>query len=175
MKNPILLALILIAPLACHAADEFTPLNVKPGLWESSVNSQMSGLPGIPEETLAKMPPEQRARIEAAMKGATGPRTFQSCMTADSIRKSAAFGDSSSSSCKRTLVSSSSTSAVYHIECANGKMSSVGDGHVEVTGPDSVKGETVMKSTLAGGRTSTMNVTFTSHWVGSDCGSVKPK
>ena len=31
--------------------------------------SERSGMPPIPADTLAKMPPEQRARIEAQLKG----------------------------------------------------------------------------------------------------------
>jgi hypothetical protein len=173
MKNLTLFALIALTPLLCRAADELTPLDVKTGLWESTVVSHMSGIPGMSDDMLAKMPPEQRARIEAAIKGASGPRTFKSCVTPESIRKSMAFGDSSNSSCKRTLIHSTATSAEYHIECT-GKMNMVGDGHVEVVGQDSVKGETVMKSTVGGGHPSTSNITFTAHWVGSDCGSVKP-
>jgi hypothetical protein len=172
MKNLTLLALILIAPLACRAADDFTPLNVKPGLWESTVTTNSNA--ALSEEVLAKIPPEQRARMEAAMKDAP-PQTFKSCVTSDSLKKSMGFGDSGSSFCKRTLVNSSSNSAEYHIECSHGAMQSSGDGHLQALSSESLKGESAMKTTMPGGRTTTMNVTFTSRWLGADCGSVKPK
>lgn len=175
MKTLTLFAVIALAPLACRAADEITPLNVKTGLWETTFTTQMNGIPGVSDDILAKMPPEQRARMEAAIKGASGPRTTRSCVTPDTMKKGMAFGESSNSSCKRTLVSSSPTSATFHVECSNGRMTNVGDGHVQTTGSDTVKGDVVMKTTMPGGRTTTTNVTFTGHWLGSDCGSVKPE
>lgn len=173
LKTLTIVAAIALAPLACRAAD-LTPLDVKTGLWETTINTQTSGVPGVSDDVLAKMPPEQRARIEAAIKGASGPHTTRSCVTPDTL-KSAAFGDSSNSACKRTLISSTPTSATYHVECGSGRMTNVGDGHVQATSSESIKGDVVMKTTMPGGRTSTTNVTFTAHWLGSDCGSLKPK
>ena len=175
MKNLTLSVLILLAPLACRAADEITPLDVKPGLWESTVTIQSSGMPGIPEETLAKLPPEQRARMEAAMKGMGGTHTARSCLTGETLRKPLAFGDSANSSCKRTIVSSSSGAMEFHVECSNDRMKSSGDGRVQAVSAESLKGETVMNSTMEGGRTTTTKVLFSSRWLGSDCGSVKPR
>ena len=52
-----MLAFILLA----HAADSIK-LNVKPGLWEFSSAGQANGMPPIPDEALARLTPEQRAR-----------------------------------------------------------------------------------------------------------------
>ena len=52
------------------------PLDMRPGLWEFSTQRSMTGMPKMPEmpaippEVLAKMPPAQRAHIEAAHEGA---------------------------------------------------------------------------------------------------------
>jgi len=169
MKNMILSALILLAPLACRA-DEVTPLDVKPGLWEVTVQS--SGMPGIPPEALAQMPPEQRARIEAAM---NTPHTSRSCLTSEALKKPLEFGDRPYSYCKRTVTRSSPGAMEFHIECDNGRTKSVGDGHFHTVSPESFKGEVVMNNTTADGRTMTGKVTVSSRWLGSDCGNVKPK
>ena len=60
MKNVSLLTLaLLLYPLASWSADELKPLDVKPGLWETTMTSQMSGMPPIPPEALARLTPEQ--------------------------------------------------------------------------------------------------------------------
>ena len=43
---------------------EIQPLNVKPGLWETTATYKRSGASPIPSEALAKLNPEQRARLE---------------------------------------------------------------------------------------------------------------
>lgn len=51
------------------------PLNVKTGLWQVTEISTTSGVPPLPagmQARLDKMTPEQRAKLEAAMKGRSG-------------------------------------------------------------------------------------------------------
>jgi len=172
MKNLILSALILLAPLACRAADEITPLDVKPGLWEATATFQSSGMAAIPPEALARMPPEQRARIEAAM---SAPHTSQYCLTGEALRKPLEFGDRPNSSCKRTITRSSAGAMEFHMECDNGRMKSVGDGHFRADGPESIKGEVVTNTIMEGRAPTTSKVSISSRWLGSDCGSVKPR
>ena len=54
------------------AADSAKPadpikLNIKLGLWEIATQANISGAPPIPEDALAKMSPEQRAHMQAAI------------------------------------------------------------------------------------------------------------
>src|SRR5215467_16319582 len=89
------LGLILISSLG-WCADKLQPPDVKLGLWETTVTSQMSGLPPIPPEALARMTPEQKARMEAAMKARSGhPTTHTSrhCVTKEQLEKGATFND----------------------------------------------------------------------------------
>src|SRR5450432_307498 len=84
MKTTILCGLILITPFASFAAD-LKPFDAKLGLWEGTTTMETTRGPAIPqkkpqisEETLAKMPPAQRAQVEAMItnSGAPGsPRT----------------------------------------------------------------------------------------------------
>ena len=70
------------------------PLNIKTGLWQTTMNVSVSGAPPITpdmEAKLAQMPPEQRARIEAMMKsrlgGAPQTHTYKSCITKEDLNK----------------------------------------------------------------------------------------
>src|SRR5882762_10203068 len=84
-------ALTSLAVIAWVQAAELTKPNIKPGLWEVSIDPHVSGEMPIPEDQLAKMTPEQRARLEAAMKGhmAKGarPRVYKECMTPEKIAR----------------------------------------------------------------------------------------
>jgi len=170
MKTLTFSVLLLLAPLA-FCADDLTPLEAKPGLWESTVTIQTTGMPTLPPEALARMSPEQRARIEATM---NAPHTSQSCMTADSFKKPLAFGDNPNATCKRTITTSGAGGMDFHVECDNPRFKSTGDGHVQALSPESIKGETTM-NTIMQGRTITSKVTINSRWLSSDCGNVKPK
>lgn len=174
MKNFVLCALLVLAPLACRAADDVTPLNVKMGLWEQTVAVQSPGMPGMSEEMLAKIPPERRAQVEAAMKGAMN-HTMKSCVTADSLKKAQAFQDRPDTSCKRTVVSSSSHSLDFHVECTSGKTKTVGEGHFQSPDQETMKGEINATTTTADGRTIVSKTTISSKWLSSDCGAVQPR
>ena len=55
---------LLVAGAALPLSAQKSPLNIKPGLWEMSIKIDMAGAmpPGI---DMSKMPPEQKAKIEA--------------------------------------------------------------------------------------------------------------
>lgn len=181
----ILLAIALLCPLASWAQD-IKPFDAKVGLWESTVTTEITGMPAmpampaIPEESLAKMPPAQRAQVEAMMKGRGGmgsPRTTtsKSCLTRESLNK--ALFDNQDQSCTRKLVSSSSTSQQIHFDCTRSNMKTTGDLNLERVDAEHVKGTMVMKSagTDAGnGRNMDMKMSFNTKWLSPDCGDVKP-
>ncbi|HEY1242524.1 MAG TPA: hypothetical protein VGF16_18310, partial [Bryobacteraceae bacterium] len=95
MKNVLFFAITILYPLASWGADDFKPMDVKTGLWESTMTNQMSGQMPIPAEALAKLTPEQRARIEQAMKAraSQGPKTStnRSCVTKEQLNKPMTF------------------------------------------------------------------------------------
>ncbi len=175
MKRLILTGIAVLWPAASWAAD-FTPLGAKLGLWESTVSTEMPGMrtmPQIPEETLAKMPPQQRAQMEAMMKNRAGTQQIKNkfCMTPESL-KSGTFSQQPKY-CTTKVVSSSSSKQVVHIECNQEQSKSTGDLTVELIDAQHMKGTMVMKST-AGGQTHDMKMSFDNKWLASDCGDVKP-
>src|SRR5438045_3135799 len=79
--------------------------DVKTGLWELTSTGSMSGAPPIPAEALARMTPEQRAQMEAAMQAAIArnnqPHVSKSCMTQRQLEKAPNFAESHDQSCKQ--------------------------------------------------------------------------
>src|SRR5579864_7815284 len=112
VRTNILALVVLLCPMVSGAADQ--SLDIKPGLWDVASTVQMSGLPPIPN--LDQMTPEQRARIEAAMKGMAGsPRTttVKSCVTREVIEQAIAKASSTqTNTCAPKLVSASASKVV---------------------------------------------------------------
>lgn len=180
MKVTTFAAFALFCIPACQAADPFKPMDVKLGLWETTSKTEMSGMPKmgsmpqIPEETLAKMPPAQRAQIEARMKaGPGGPltNTVKSCITQETLNRGMNFAQRDNS-CTYKVISSSATHQQMHSECSRGEMKMAGDITVDRVDAEHVKGEIVMKS--AEGGPINMKMSFDTKWLSPDCGDVKP-
>lgn len=177
MRTKLLLALIVVSSLILWAADTITRLNLKEGLWEMTTTHSMTGMPPIPADTLAKLPPEQRARMEAAMKqsGAGVPKTDvrKHCITKEKLEKQSAF-DENRKDCTRTIVSSTGSKLEMKIHCEgkDQQMSMDGAFVVEVVSSDSAKGS-MHAVTNGNGRTMNMDFTFSSKYLGPACGDVK--
>ncbi len=168
-----LLTLLVFSSLTLWAADDVTPLNVKEGLWEITMTHSMTGMPAtpnIPPDALAKMPPEQRARIEAMTKGT--PDVRKECITKEKLEKHSAFGNNRGD-CTRTVISSTGRKLEVKFHCEEKQSSSDGNFVVEAIGTDSVKGTTHLVSNSSSGHTMTMDFTFSSKYLGPDCGDIK--
>ena len=177
MRTRLLLGLIAFSLLAALAAAE--NFNMKEGLWEMTVTNS-GGMPGMSPDTLAKMSPDQRAMVEQMMKQkgmsmSGNSITAKNCVTKDKIAKGKAFADNrtSSSECTHTVtkVSASHMEIKFHCESKNGGTTD-GNTSVDVAG-DGVKGTTHITNTSSNGNTHTMDSTFTSKYLGSDCGDIK--
>jgi hypothetical protein len=180
------LALALLCCVVIEAADTIQLANVKPGLWETTGTSESTGeMPILPEvreamaqmrEAVAKMPPEQRAKMEALMNASgrtmktpqTGTTVHKSCMKKEDLAKGLEIGDFAES-CTRTLLSSSSTRLEMRFQCVlpNG-LKQDGSIHIEVVNPENVKGSTQMSIT-DGGHTMNTNSSFSAKWLGPVC------
>jgi hypothetical protein len=169
-----LLALIVFSSLTLWAADKITPLNVKEGLWEVTVTHSMSGMPATPNispDALAKMPPEQRARVEAMMKGGPSTDVRKECITKEKLEKHSAFSNNRGD-CTRTVVNSTGSKLEVKFHCEEKQTSSDGTLLVEAIGSDNVKG-TMHLVTNSNGRTMNMDFTISSKYLSPACGDVK--
>jgi hypothetical protein len=172
-------SLLVLLPLAVWAADNATPLDIKPGLWENTTKTEMGGrampaMPAIPPEALAQMPPEQRARVEAMMNSRKpgGGMTTKVCMTRDSLANGIRMAQQKG--CTQKLVSSSSTKMVMHVECTEGANKSSGDVTFERIDSEHTKGNMAMKVSSGGAPPMDMKMVMEGKWLSSDCGDVKP-
>lgn len=168
------LALTSLAVTAWVQAAELAKPNIKPGLWEVTTNPHISGEMPIPEDQLAKMTPEQRARLEAAMKAHQAkPRVYKECMTPAKIARGFDIDRSGEdSSCKRNVVSSSASELTLHDECSKPDRKTSMDVHFEVKGGTQMSGKINVVMTSAG-KTMTVNSTVQGKWLGANCGTVK--
>jgi len=150
-------------------------LNVKLGLWEVTSTSQTAGMPQMPQIDLSSLPPEARARAEAAMKAREAmqgtPQTQKYCLTKEKLEKDLFQDKEMDASCKRTTIENSATVKAYKIECT-GEHKMSGDMRFEATSPAAVKG--LIKMNIdAQGHAMTVNSNFMAKWVGDACGDVK--
>ena len=150
-------------------AADFYALDVKPGQWETSVTGQMTGAPGIPAEVLARMTPDQRAKVESAM-GARGakPIVTTSCRTKEKLAQAWTTGQNNLKSCTTAVTSSSSSKQEVHLECNQDGTKSSGNIKVEVVDSEHIRGSFQMTAASDGNHVG-MNYSFTSKWLGAAC------
>jgi hypothetical protein len=167
-------ALPLIVLVACLGA---TPparaadgLDIKVGLWEATMISNRSGAPPIPPAALAKLSPEQRARIQAAAQkeAAAGPKThvYKSCVTTQDLKEGAFRADDEDddgAACTHQLVSQTKTLQQASMSCT-GEVPRTSTLRVEALDREHVKG--VVQGTAG---PSTFSMQLSARWLGADC------
>lgn len=159
---------------AAQAADN-TPLNVKPGLWEMNIDSEGSGAAPIPPDVLARMSPEQRAKVEAAIEHAMAPRhsVVKRCITQADIDKGFdEMAQRGGGKCTHTVTSSTSTLRTGSFTCT-GRENTSGTYRFEARSPESVAANWDVTVSNGGNSMRVKNV-IEGRWLGADCGSVKP-
>jgi Protein of unknown function (DUF3617) len=164
--------------MVAFAADHPT---IKPELWEMTQQAEVNGRPLVPDEVLAKMPPEARARMEAALqgRGAGGPGgspTSRHCITERDLDRGFR-ADDEHQHCTHKILSQTAKSMEVAIDCANlGEHGGTGHGTLTwaASSPEAMAG-TVDMAITQGAQTMNTHVTLTGRWLGADCGDVKPR
>jgi hypothetical protein len=166
--------LCTLAAAALVEAAEYTKPNIKPGLWQVTVTPKMSGEMPIPEDQLAKLAPEQRAKIEAAMKGAgSKPHVYKDCMTPEKIAKGFEMErGADEASCKRNIITSTASELTLHDECNHTNRKTVSDVHFEFKGGTQINGKMHIVTTSSG-KSMTVDSSVEGKYVAASCGSVK--
>jgi hypothetical protein len=165
------LAVFLVLAVASTVAYP-EPLDVKPGLWEVTTTTAMSGMPPI---DYSGMPPEQRARIEAAMKArqAMGNRVHvrKSCLTREKLAKEPFQDeDNNNESCTRTVISSTRNMLQAKLHCTHPR--SDGQIKMEALSRERIKG-TVQMNASDDKHAMAVQVSIAGKWLGTACGDVK--
>jgi hypothetical protein len=179
MRNAMLIGVTLLGPLALLAADNYTPLDVKQGLWETTTTNQMNGTPPMPEGLLSQLSPDQRAKMEAMIKAqiakSAQPKVSKSCLTKEELNKPLMFGNDTSF-CKPSLLTSTSSKQEIHFECNDDKnnMKAAGNIHIEAVNSETVKASGQVTSS-GGANQMNMQMSFSAKWLGADCGPLGKK
>ena len=170
MKTKYIVGVALMTA-AAWGADTFHPLDVKTGLWETTLSNQMSGAPALPPDLLSRMTPEQRAKLEQAMKAraAQGAHTSTSrrCLTKDKLNEPLDLAKQPEG-CTHKVITSSSSKQEIQFECAIGGGKQTGLLRVEAIDSSDIKG-TMHINMAAGDRASSTTTEFTSKWLGAAC------
>jgi len=159
---------LLVAGAALPLSAQKSPLNIKPGLWEMSIQLDMAGAmpPGI---DTSKMPPEQKAKIEALMKAQQNtPHIVKSCVTQEEIDNYRVNEAGNDASCKTTVTKSSPT-LVEIAQTCGGPAAGTRETRIEAPTPTAMK--VVSKATSGRGAGTTVNMN--GKWLGADCGDTK--
>ena len=157
------------------AGNNLKPLNIKPGLWESTRTVKTAGQMPIPAELLNRLTPEQRARMEERMNansaGHSNTVTEKHCVTKEDIEKDR-LKLAETKECTTTILSSTSSSVKAKLVCDMQGMHAVGNLQLVAADPEHMNGS--YESTMNGnGHTMNMEGTWTSKWLGSSWGNLK--
>jgi hypothetical protein len=161
-----------IAVVSCTVVGfaQTSQLNVKLGLWEMTSTSNIGGEMSI---DTSKMTPDQKAKMEAAMKAMMGPQVHvtKTCITKEDLAEAKfMMGDDRDAQCEQTLTTNTKTTLDVTMSCP-GEHASTGQMHIEAPSPTSIKA--VMKgSNTSQGKTTTMDVTMNGKWLAAECGDV---
>ncbi len=145
------------------------PLNIKPGQWEMSTTTAMSGAM-MPPELLARMPPEQRERLEATLKqhavgAGAHPNTTKTCVTKEDLQRGSVHADKDQDpkNCQNRVVQQTATHMATHFHCT-GERARDGEMKMEAVSPEQLKG--AIQVTTPHGK---VNLTLTGRWLGATC------
>ena len=157
------------------AGSSLKPLNIKPGLWESTRTIKTAGAMPIPAELLNRLTPEQRARMEERMKthsaGRSNTTTEKHCVTKEDLEKDR-LKLAEAKECTTTVLNSTSTSVRAKLVCDTEGMHATGSLELVAADPEHLNGS--YHSTMNGnGHTMNVEGTWTSKWVGASCGNAK--
>lgn len=163
------------APAASQSAVKLQPLNIKPGLWESTRTIKTAGETPIPAELLNRMTPAQRARMEERMKansaGHSNTATEKHCVTREDLERDR-LKLAETKECTTTVLNSTSTSVRAKLVCNTEGMHATGT--LELLAADSEHVNGSYQSTMNGnGHRMNVEGTWTSKWLGSSCGNVQ--
>jgi hypothetical protein len=164
---------ILVVGVTAVLAAQAPALDVKLGLWENTIVTNMGGM-AMPQMDTSKLPPEQAAKIAEAMKGMSGqPMTQKHCIRKEDLAKDSFMMPADSKmTCTRTITTNTKATLVADISCT-GARTVKGQINVEsLDGGNAFKGTMKMAST-GGGQTLNLTMNMSGKYLGPECGDVK--
>jgi hypothetical protein len=184
--------LLPIVVVALFAGAAYAAPSMKPGLWEMRIkknvvdghdtSAEMAGMNAKMNEQLARMPPEQRAKMAEMMGqrgmamppmagGPAGGGVIRMCITPEMAKRDVPVADKDGG-CQPTNVQRSGNRMTYELKCDRDGSKITGKGESTVEG-DSIltKSDTTVQER---GETHRIQSEMEMRFVGADCGNVKP-
>ena len=182
MSRRMLLGLLALAALASYAAG----IGLKPGLWEVRVvkqvvdgrdmTAQLAASAEKMQQMMANMTPEQRARMQAMMpNGGAGlgdNGNFRICVSPEFAKRDQPVIDKEGH-CQPATVQHAGNVTSYEFTCASNGTTRQGKGETVASG-DSITNRIDMTTTQASGQTRNFHSESEMHYLGPDCGDLKP-
>lgn len=178
VRRGVLVLVLVTAGVSMVAGAQVAP--IKPGLWEVQMQQEAAGqaMPNMAEQ-LQKMPPAQRAQIEAMMKkqgiamGADGSRAMKVCYTREMLDANA-WQESISTTCKTEYLTRTASRWTWRTTCA-APGASVSDGEAVFKGSDAYTVRVATRREAAGAvKAAESKTQLDARWLGADCGTIKP-
>lgn len=178
MKRELIVSLLMLgASLAAGMKTaNAAPLDVKPGLWETTVHLQGHGQMPIPEGELQKMTPQQRAAMAKIEARNNQPRAMvtKSCLTQERLDKdeNAFLAGEPGEKCTGTLSRHTRTSVAGSRHCSSNGMQRNEKFEYAVQDRGHISGK--LDITISDG-TKTMSTkgSLTSRWISAACGTTR--
>jgi len=165
------LALPLIL-LAMNISARAEPLNVKPGLWETTTTSVKQG--ARRPTNLDKLTPEQRAKVEQKLDNQvkTETNTVISCLKDAQIRSGEAFiGKSHQATCSHTFLTRTPDDLIANLQCS-GANGMTGRIEIHAADPEHMSGK-IQMTYGAEDKLQLLNRSeVNARWIKSECGTV---
>lgn len=162
------LAAAVAAPLCAHAE----PFNAKPGAWEMTTTTVTTGVI-VPPDMLAKLTPDQRAKVESDMKARSGKpstRVNKTCFTQQKLDQDAMIAMGSSGGCAQKVLTKSATKIKVERTCPT-PQAYTATQTIEAATPESMA--VTSDVTIQGG--GKVLVDIKGKWLGASCEGVKGK
>jgi uncharacterized protein DUF3617 len=161
----------LAASMAAVLAAQVPALDVKYGLWEMTTATTIGGQ--MPQVDTSRMTPEQKAKIDEAMKQMMGTHNdvSKACITKEKVEKSVFMMGDEGKNCVQKITTNTRTTLDASVSCT-GQQAMTGQMHIEALSPTSLRG-TVKSSGAAAGSAMTATIAVTGKWLAADCGDVK--
>lgn len=161
LPRSLILAIAAAALIPLAHAEGF---DIKTGAWAVTTSTAMSGMP-IPKASLDRMPPEQRAKMEAMMVARAGKmnsHTSTTCVTKADLDRGQLV-KAEDANCTRKLISQ--TARRYEMEeTCTGKEPSKTHGKFEATSAESYTGS--IDRTQGEGK---VHVEMSGRWLSATC------
>lgn len=161
----IVLTTLILATLPF--ATQAETLDIKTGAWEITMKTLIEGMQ-IPKEAMANMPPDQRARMEAAMRARSGKvntTTEQSCITQQDLDHGFLDKSEQEKNCTRKVISPKRATPRIRERICTTPESSVGHAKFDATSSENYIGV----FDITRGQGTKVHVEMSGRWLGAAC------